>query len=112
MTVQQLIDKLQLIENKNLEVKVLPDPDLLIDDEICAYGRIDEIEELQLYLDMNSPFCDGGMYKEYDSLIESNEHNLEEEFEVEQIIDIPVYKLQKWAEEHEKLHAVIITLKV
>jgi hypothetical protein len=110
MTVKELIEKLEQIQNKDLEVRIIPDSELVIEDRVSCYGFVGDIEEKIVYLDEDDAFLHGGFYKNFDDLIESSILRLEEYFECD-VDDIPKSDLEAWANEKEKLHALVIRAK-
>ena len=112
MNVKELIVELQKIENQELEVVILPEEDLFTGDGIVCFGNVGIVQEKDLYLDTCDMRADGGIYKEYDQLVEDREDDLQEIFDVDDLSKIPERKLQEWANSYARLRAVIIEAKV
>ena len=103
MKVRELIEILQKIENKELEVQILPCKEQFAGD-YCCYGEAKNVEEKELYLDNE-------LFKEIQNMVESHEDDLEEMFD-KSIDEITNEEVEEWVGTYSKIHAVIITVGI
>ena len=111
MKVRELIEVLQKIENKELEVQILPCEEMFANDT-PIFGVVRDVQEKVMYLD-EWEYYDIPLYKEIDSIIEDHEEEIIDEFQEPDIDDIPKEKIDKWvSDKFQKMHAVIIEATV
>ena len=98
MLVKELIAELQK-HDPELPVKIHPDPELSIDEDLMAYGDVGRIEDNTVYLNRND------IYVDEDDYIEDLENDYDPEIDEEPTVEQYIEECKKTA---DKIHAVFI----